>query len=323
MRQRGALRGSTGAWRIDNDGVGAVKFRRCKRGGGEIGLAAGDLRTPAGKIGRAAQRFKRRKIHFDSAKMRQGGQERQAQRAASGKEVDDPRCALKKGGNILLQRCFGLAGRLEKSTRGRGHGDVAEAQDRRRRGQQCQRRSAGFADRQPRQTGLDTPGGKGLQQPVMPAWRPAQQKADAIVEPVRPRLDFESDGKCAPGKLGKPFETALQFRRENAAAKRCHNALRAAFKKPGGDAAGQPLEVKAGAATAVARRDMRRQDRPRHHPGAGKEAVDLVLFPGGHGLVLQCWKLQPPQAGKASQSGSRRCGEAVRISLRSSSSPGR
>ena len=31
---------------------------------------------------------------------------------------------------------------------------------------------------------------------------------------------------------------------------------------------------------------MRRQDRPRHHPGAGKESVDLVLFPGGHGLVL-------------------------------------
>ena len=120
----------------------------------------------------------------------------------------------------------------------------------------------------------------------MPSLRAAETQADAVVQPVRLRLYFDANGEIARRKFGEPRQAGHQLRRQDAAAKRRHDMVRAAFEEAGGDAVAEPFQMKAGAAAAVAWRDMRWQDRKRRHPGAGEETVELGLFPGGDGLVL-------------------------------------
>ena len=146
----------------------------------------------------------------------------------------------------MLQHGFGFACGLQKGAGRRRHGDPAKLQNGRCRCQKRQRFRITFGNRQARQAAIRSPAGKILKQPVVPAFRPAKKKADAVIQHIGLRIDRHTDRKACGGQLGKLVEKGCQRRINDTAADRRDNPVRAALEKPGGHPAGQSFQMKAG-----------------------------------------------------------------------------
>ena len=138
----------------------------------------------------------------------------------------------------------------------------------------------------------------------MPAVRPAQKKADAVIKHVGLRIDADADGEAAVCQFREMGEQGDQRRVEDAAILRRDDAVRTAFEESRGHPARKALQMEGGAAACVPGRDMRRCDLGAGDAGTGEKAGDEILLPGRNRLV-------PPVLEAASAAGGK--GSAVRL----------
>ena len=126
-----------------------------------------------------------------------------------------------------------------------------------RRGEKGQRLAIALGDRQAGKAAIRRPSGQILEDAVVPAVRPAQKKADAVIKHVGLRIDADADGEAAVCQFREMGEQGNQRRVEDAAILRCDDAVRAAFEESRGHPACKALQMEGGAAACVPGRDMR------------------------------------------------------------------
>ena len=173
---------------------------------------------------------------------------------------------------------------------GGGDGNLAEGNCRRGRGQKRQRRTIAFrrrqADKADGRTMVHGPACQAFQNPVMPSFWPAQQQTDSAIQKISLGIHGHADRKDLGGKIGQGLQQRQQGWMQHRTSRWRGDAVRSAFLKSGDNTMLQPLQVKAGAATAVPRRDMRRASGKRCDPGARQKHIKLVRLPAVNSLIL-------------------------------------